>query len=101
MNAIAAVTGGEDRGAAQEARWDRVGCGIMTDMRALTEAYALLCARRMREKNASAWALGERGVAGLASPDYKVETWRRVIAPLPTIKTPAARLRGGCLRANN
>ena len=39
-------------------------------MRALTEAYALLCARRMREKNESAWALGETGATGPTGNRY-------------------------------
>ena len=42
----------------------------MADMRASTEAYALLCARRMREKNASTWALGETGATGPAGNRY-------------------------------
>jgi len=33
-------------------------------MRASTEAYALLCARRMREKNGTTWGLGETGATG-------------------------------------
>ena len=36
----------------------------MTNMRASTEAYALLCARRIREKNATTWGLGETGATG-------------------------------------
>lgn len=36
----------------------------MANMRASTEAYALLCARRMREKNDTTWGLGETGATG-------------------------------------
>jgi PncC family amidohydrolase len=36
----------------------------MANMRASTEAYALLCARRMREKNGTTWGLGETGATG-------------------------------------
>jgi nicotinamide-nucleotide amidase len=36
----------------------------MVNMRASTEAYALLCARRMREKHATDWALAETGATG-------------------------------------
>jgi len=36
----------------------------MANMRASTEAYALLCARRIREKNATTWGLGETGATG-------------------------------------
>ncbi len=36
----------------------------MKGMRPSTEAYALLCARRIREKNAATWGLGETGATG-------------------------------------
>lgn len=36
----------------------------MKGMRASTEAYALLCAKRIREKNATTWGLGETGATG-------------------------------------
>jgi nicotinamide-nucleotide amidase len=36
----------------------------MANMRASTEAYALLCARRMRENNGTTWGLGETGATG-------------------------------------
>ena len=36
----------------------------MANMRASTEAYALLCAWRIREKNATTWGLGETGATG-------------------------------------
>jgi len=36
----------------------------MANMRASTEAYALLCARRIREKNGTTWGLGETGATG-------------------------------------
>ena len=36
----------------------------MANMRASTEAYALLCGRRMREKNGTIWGLGETGATG-------------------------------------
>ena len=36
----------------------------MANMRASTAAYALLCARRMREKNGTTWGLGETGATG-------------------------------------
>jgi PncC family amidohydrolase len=36
----------------------------MANMRASTEAYALLCAQRIREKNATTWGLGETGATG-------------------------------------
>ncbi len=36
----------------------------MANIRASTEAYALLCARRMREKHGTTWGLGETGATG-------------------------------------
>jgi PncC family amidohydrolase len=42
----------------------------MTNMRASTEAYALLCARRMRERHGAVWGLGETGAAGPAGNRY-------------------------------
>lgn len=36
----------------------------MANIRASTEAYALLCARRIREKNGTTWGLGESGATG-------------------------------------
>jgi PncC family amidohydrolase len=42
----------------------------MAGIRASTEAYALLVARRMRERNASAWGLGETGAAGPTGNRY-------------------------------
>src|SRR6476646_1449965 len=42
----------------------------MADMRASTEAYALLCARRIREKNGTTWGLGETGATGPAGNRY-------------------------------
>jgi nicotinamide-nucleotide amidase len=42
----------------------------MKGMRASTEAYALLCARRMRDKNATTWGLGETGATGPTGNRY-------------------------------
>ncbi len=42
----------------------------MANMRASTEAYALLCARRIRQKNATAWGLGETGASGPSGNRY-------------------------------
>jgi nicotinamide-nucleotide amidase len=42
----------------------------MKGMRASTEAYALLCARRIREKSASTWGLGETGATGPSGNRY-------------------------------
>ena len=39
-------------------------------MRASTEAYALLCARRIREKHRTTWGLGETGATGPAGNRY-------------------------------
>ncbi len=42
----------------------------MKGMRASTEAYALLVARRMREKNGATWGIGETGAAGPTGNRY-------------------------------
>lgn len=42
----------------------------MANMRASTEAYALLCARRIREKNGATWGLGETGATGPTGNRY-------------------------------
>ncbi len=42
----------------------------MKDMRASTEPYALLCARRMREKNGASWGIGETGATGPTGNRY-------------------------------
>jgi nicotinamide-nucleotide amidase len=42
----------------------------MAGMRASTEGYALLVARRMRERNASTWSIGETGAAGPTGNRY-------------------------------
>ena len=42
----------------------------MSGMRASTEAYALLCARRMREKHSAIWAVGETGATGPTGNRY-------------------------------
>ena len=47
-----------------------IGDAEMANMRASTEAYALLCARRIHEKNATTWGLGETGAAGPSGNRY-------------------------------
>ncbi len=42
----------------------------MTGLRASTEAYALLCARRVRERHGAAWGLGETGATGPTGNRY-------------------------------
>jgi nicotinamide-nucleotide amidase len=42
----------------------------MSGMRASTEAYALLVARRMRERNGSTWGIAETGAAGPTGNRY-------------------------------
>jgi PncC family amidohydrolase len=42
----------------------------MKAMRASTEAYALLCAKRIREKHATTWAIGETGATGPTGNRY-------------------------------
>jgi PncC family amidohydrolase len=42
----------------------------MSGLRASTESYALLCARRMRDKNGATWGLGETGATGPTGNRY-------------------------------
>jgi nicotinamide-nucleotide amidase len=42
----------------------------MKGMRASTESYALLCAKRIRDKNATTWGLGETGASGPTGNRY-------------------------------
>ncbi len=47
-----------------------IGDAEMANMRASTEAYALLCARRVRERHGAAWGLGETGATGPSGNRY-------------------------------
>jgi nicotinamide-nucleotide amidase len=47
-----------------------IGDAEMSGMRASTEAYALLVARRVRERNASTWGIGETGATGPSGNRY-------------------------------
>lgn len=47
-----------------------IGDAEMSGMRASTEPYALLVARRMREKLGAAWGLGETGATGPTGNRY-------------------------------
>jgi nicotinamide-nucleotide amidase len=47
-----------------------IGDAEMAGMRASTEPYALLCARRMREKHGASWGIGETGATGPAGNRY-------------------------------
>ncbi len=40
------------------------------ELRAATEGYALLCARRIRDKNGSTWGIGETGATGPSGNRY-------------------------------
>jgi nicotinamide-nucleotide amidase len=47
-----------------------IGDAEMKGLRPATEAYALLCARRMREKHDATWGLGEAGATGPSGNRY-------------------------------
>ena len=47
-----------------------IGETEMSGMRPSTESYALLLARRMRERNGSTWSIGETGATGPAGNRY-------------------------------
>lgn len=42
----------------------------MAGLRASTEVYALMCAKRMRERHATVWGVGESGAAGPTGNRY-------------------------------
>src|SRR5580704_8396266 len=47
-----------------------IGNAEMVGLRPATEAYALLLARRMRERHGAAWGLGETGATGPSGNRY-------------------------------
>ncbi len=47
-----------------------IGNADMAGMRAATEAYSLLIARRMRERHGAVWSLGETGATGPTGNRY-------------------------------
>ena len=47
-----------------------IGDADMAGLRPATQAYALLLARRMRERHAAAWGLGETGATGPTGNRY-------------------------------
>ena len=47
-----------------------IGDADMTGMRAATEDYALLMARRVRERHGAAWGIGETGATGPSGNRY-------------------------------
>jgi nicotinamide-nucleotide amidase len=47
-----------------------IGDAEMAGLRPATETYALLLARRMRERNGAAWGLGETGATGPSGNRY-------------------------------
>jgi nicotinamide-nucleotide amidase len=47
-----------------------IGDAEMVGLRAATEAYALLIARRVRERHGAAWGLGETGATGPSGNRY-------------------------------
>jgi len=60
----------------------------MSGMRASTEPYALLVARRVRERNATTWGIGETGATGPAGNRYGDAAGHSCIAVVgPKIET--------------
>jgi nicotinamide-nucleotide amidase len=47
-----------------------IGDAEMTGLRPSTEAYAMLCARRVREGHGATWGLGETGASGPTGSRY-------------------------------
>ena len=64
-----------------------IGDAEMAGMRASTEPYALLVARRMRERNTATWSIGETGAAGPTGNRYGDAAGHSCIAVVgPTIE---------------
>jgi nicotinamide-nucleotide amidase len=64
-----------------------IGDAEMAGMRASTEGYALLVARRVRERNAATWGIGETGAAGPTGNRYGDAAGHSCIAVVgPTIE---------------
>ena len=64
-----------------------IGEAEMSGLRPSTESYALLLARRMRERNASIWAIGETGATGPTGNRYGDAAGHSCIAVVgPTIE---------------
>jgi nicotinamide-nucleotide amidase len=74
----------------------------MKGMRASTEAYALLCARRMRDKNGATWGLGETGATGPTGNRYGDAAGHSCIAVVgPTIERAVTLETGSADRQGN
>jgi len=77
-----------------------VGDAEMVGLRPSTEAYALLLARRMRERNGATWALSETGATGPSGNRYgdaAGHTCIAVVGPVEravTLETGSADRRG-------
>jgi nicotinamide-nucleotide amidase len=74
----------------------------MSGMRASTESYALLCTRRMREKNGAAWGIGETGATGPTGNRYGDAAGHSCIAVVgPSIERAITLETGGSDRQAN
>src|SRR3954468_17902913 len=73
----------------------------MKGMRASTEAYALLCARRMREKHGTAWGLGETGATGPTGNRYGDAAGHSCIAVVGPTERAITLETGGAERVTN
>ncbi len=74
----------------------------MSGMRASTEPYALLCARRMREKNGATWGIGETGATGPTGNRYGDAAGHSCIAVVgPAIERALTLETGSADRAAN
>lgn len=72
-----------------------IGDDEMSGMRPSTEGYALLCARRIREKNGASWGLGETGAAGPTGNRYGDAAGHSCIAVVGTSLERAITLETG------
>jgi nicotinamide-nucleotide amidase len=73
----------------------------MTGMRPSTEAYALLCARTVRDKVAATWGLGETGATGPSGNRYGDAAGHTCVAVVGPVEKAATLETGSPDRAGN
>jgi len=78
-----------------------IGDADMVGLRPATEAYALLLARRMREKNGAIWGLGETGATGPTGNRYGDPAGHTCIAVVGPVERAITLRTGSADRLSN
>jgi PncC family amidohydrolase len=78
-----------------------IGDADMQGLRAATEAYSLLIARRVRERHAASWGLGETGAAGPTGNRYGDPAGHTCIAVAGPLERAVTLRTGGADRLAN